>query len=108
MSVNPRKNRCEHKCPVCGGEAYPLGPGGEGDVPWRLKMGRIAHKCYGPAHRFDVDVQTWVSLPNFAIRPHWGEYKVNRMLARNGEKPLSTITAKECNQVVIYPAGADK
>ena len=79
MPRNPRLNRCGHPCPVCGGEAYPLAShrptttctGCEGDVPWRLKMGRIAHKCYGIGHRFDVDLQTGESLPNFAIRPDW-------------------------------------
>jgi hypothetical protein len=58
-----KKRGCDHHCPVCGSSALPLQgfsewrEGGriEGDVPWRVKLGRIAHKCQDGKHRFDVD-----------------------------------------------------
>ncbi len=49
-------------------------------------MGRVAHKCYGAGHRFDVDLHTGKSLPNFAIRPDWW---------------------RRDNRVAIYPAAGD-
>ena len=61
-----KKRGCGHHCPVCGSPALPLQgssewrEGGriEGDVPWRVQLGRIAHKCQDSKHRFDVDTNT--------------------------------------------------
>jgi hypothetical protein len=68
-----KKKCCGHHCPVCGGPAHPLDRdpycGGEADLPWRIKLGRVAHKCHGQQHRFDVDTKTGTSLPDFIYRP---------------------------------------
>ena len=72
---------CGHHCPVCGGSALPLqgfptyGPnrGQEGDVSWRVKLGRIAHKCQDAKHRFDVDVNTGKPLPDYLYKLKTGD-----------------------------------
>jgi len=46
---------------------------GEHDVPWRVKLGRIAHKCRGEQqHRFDVDIETGRGLPDLMYRSEDG------------------------------------
>jgi len=74
-----KKRCCGHHCPVCGNPAHPLDgfgkhPNGncEADVPWRVKLGRIAHKCYGAQHRFDVDTKTGKPFPDYLYRLETG------------------------------------
>jgi hypothetical protein len=74
-TAHMKKRCCGHHCPVCGGPARPLGGfckkpecNCEADVPWRIKLGRKAHKCYGEQHRFDVDTETGTPLPDFMYR----------------------------------------
>ena len=31
-------------------------------MPWRTKLGRTAHKCFGGQHRFDVEAETGRAL----------------------------------------------
>jgi hypothetical protein len=65
---------CGHHCPVCQSLARPLDglckhANGrfERDVPWRFKLGRIAHKCKNK-HRFDIDSTTGKPLPDYLMR----------------------------------------
>jgi hypothetical protein len=75
-----KKRGCGHHCPVCGSSALPLQgfsewrEGGriEGDVPWRFKLGRIAHKCQDGKHRFDVDINTNQGLPEYLYKIETG------------------------------------
>jgi hypothetical protein len=65
------KRPCGHLCPVCGSSARPLNgycDGAEADMRWRIELGRIAHKCYGKHHRFDVDSGTGKALPDYMLR----------------------------------------
>lgn len=79
--VSTKKPCCGHHCPVCGAPARPLDgfsriPGccqDESDVPWRVKLGRIAHKCRGEQqHRFDVDIKSGRGLPDLMYRSEDG------------------------------------
>ncbi len=75
-----KKRCCGHHCPVCGAPARPLGGfckdpacNCEGDSPWKIKLGRIAHKCRGEEqHRFDVDTKSGRGLPDFMYRSEDG------------------------------------
>ncbi len=74
-----KKRCCGHHCPVCGGSARPLhgfckdpACNCEGDVPWRVDLGRIAHKCHGGQHRFDVDSSTGRPLPEYMYKTESG------------------------------------
>lgn len=80
-AVSTKKPCCGHHCPVCGAPARPLDgfsriPGrcqDESDVPWRVKLGRIAHKCRGEQqHRFDVDIKSGRGLPDLMYRSEDG------------------------------------
>jgi hypothetical protein len=85
-----KKRGCGHQCPVCGSSAVPLdgfptyGPckGREGDVPWRIKLGRIAHKCQNGKHRFDVDLNTGQALPEYLYRLINGSLLKDRIRGR--------------------------
>jgi hypothetical protein len=78
-----KKRCCGHDCPVCGSSARPLKGwslfrvekdcADVGDVPWRYKLGRIAHKCYGGQHRFDVDSKTNQPLPEYLYKMKTGD-----------------------------------
>jgi hypothetical protein len=75
-----KKRCCGHHCPVCGNPARPLSGfckdpncNCEADVPWRIKLGRIAHKCYGGQHRFDVDSKTNQPLPEYLYKMKTGD-----------------------------------
>jgi hypothetical protein len=70
---------CGARCPVCGNDSYPLARcrgrcehgrpcNHEADLPWRLNLHRIAHKCIGNKHRFDVDSVSHRPLADFAVR----------------------------------------
>lgn len=66
---------CGHHCPVCGSAARPLhgfckdpSCNCEADMPWRMKLGRTAHKCFGGQHRFDIDTETGRALPDYLYR----------------------------------------
>ena len=71
-----KKRCCGHHCPVCGGSALPLQgfsewrDGGriEGDVPWRIKLGRVAYKCQNGKHRFDIDTNTNRPFPDYLYK----------------------------------------
>jgi hypothetical protein len=78
LSSHPTRRCCGHHCPVCGGHAWALtrckdpACNAEADVPWRLELGRVAHKCYGNQHRFDVEISTGRSLSDFMYRSEDG------------------------------------
>ena len=70
-----KKRCCGHHCPVCGAPARPLHGfckdptcNCEGDVPWRTKLGRTAHKCFGGQHRFDVEAETGRALLDYMYK----------------------------------------
>ncbi len=72
LSGHPARRCCGHHCPVCGGHAWALTRcckdptcNTEADVPWRWELDRVAHKCYGKQHRFDVERSTGRSLSDF-------------------------------------------
>lgn len=72
LSGHPARRCCGHHCPVCGGHAWALTRcckdstcNAEADVPWRWELDRVAHKCYGKQHRFDVERSTGRSLSDF-------------------------------------------
>jgi hypothetical protein len=73
-----KKRGCGHLCPVCGSTALPLAGFPtyglhKGDVPWRVKLGRMAHKCQDGKHRFDVDINTDQALPEYLYKIETGK-----------------------------------
>ena len=37
-------------------------------MPWRTKLGRTAHKCFGKQHRFDVETETGRAFSDYMYR----------------------------------------
>ncbi len=37
-------------------------------MPWRTKLGRTAHKCFGGQHRFDVETETGRALLDYMYK----------------------------------------
>jgi hypothetical protein len=79
-AVSTKRRCCGHHCPVCDAPARPLDGfckspkcNCETDVPWRIKIGRIAHKCRGEEqHRFDVDTKSGQGLLDLMYRSQDG------------------------------------
>jgi hypothetical protein len=94
-----KKRCCGHHCPVCGNPARPLEGWSRfrveatcrdaGDVPWRWELGRIAHKCYGAQHRFDVDINTDRALPEYLYKIEKGGPIKSALAGAPREKPLN-------------------
>jgi hypothetical protein len=97
-----KKRCCGHHCPVCGATARPLHGfckdptcNCEADVPWRTKLGRTAHKCFGKQHRFDIENETGRALPDYVYRLPDGLIQTVPAGTKAAWNPLRSSTLKK-------------